>query len=245
MNTYAKLIGAAAAVLVVAVVGYQFLPRNGGSGAQPTAPPTAQPSPSASPTPVPTASLVAHALTPFGTGEDQFDTEDSRYDSMTFAVTAPPSWEAFGQVSVVIDGDGPPDGAAVWFWPGDDLFSEPCRPSDEQPADSPVGPTVDDFVTALVEHPSLDVTAPVEVTLAGYSGMYLTLTIPDDISGCDTYRPFGDSHIYAQGPGQRWHMWVLDVNGVRVVVESNDFPGTSPQRLAEMQSIVDSLVITN
>ena len=37
MNTYAKLIAAAAAVLVVAVVGYQFLPRNGGIGGQPTA----------------------------------------------------------------------------------------------------------------------------------------------------------------------------------------------------------------
>ena len=40
MTTYAKLIAAAAAVLVVAAVGYQFLPRNGGIGGQPTiAPP--------------------------------------------------------------------------------------------------------------------------------------------------------------------------------------------------------------
>jgi hypothetical protein len=42
MNTYAKLLAAAAAVLVVAVVGYQFLPRNGGIGG----PPTIAPSPS-------------------------------------------------------------------------------------------------------------------------------------------------------------------------------------------------------
>ena len=42
MNTYAKLIGAAAAVLTVALVGYQFLPRNGGIGG----PPTIAPSPS-------------------------------------------------------------------------------------------------------------------------------------------------------------------------------------------------------
>ncbi|HJP87540.1 MAG TPA: hypothetical protein VJ850_00695 [Candidatus Limnocylindrales bacterium] len=32
MNTYAKLAAAAAAVLVLAVVGYQFIPRNGGIG---------------------------------------------------------------------------------------------------------------------------------------------------------------------------------------------------------------------
>ena len=42
MNPYAKLLAAAAAVLVVAVVGYQFLPRNSGIGG----PPTIAPSPS-------------------------------------------------------------------------------------------------------------------------------------------------------------------------------------------------------
>jgi hypothetical protein len=40
MNTYAKLLAAAAAVLVVAVVGYQFLPRAGGPGGQPTITPS-------------------------------------------------------------------------------------------------------------------------------------------------------------------------------------------------------------
>jgi hypothetical protein len=43
MNTYVKLIAAAAAVLVVAVVGYQFLPPGSGTGAPTTAP---SPSPS-------------------------------------------------------------------------------------------------------------------------------------------------------------------------------------------------------
>lgn len=43
MNTYAKLIAAAAAVLVVAVVGYQFLPGSGGIGGQPTIAPSPSP----------------------------------------------------------------------------------------------------------------------------------------------------------------------------------------------------------
>ena len=43
MNTYAKLIAAAAAVLVVAAVGYQFLPRGGGIGGQPTIAPSPSP----------------------------------------------------------------------------------------------------------------------------------------------------------------------------------------------------------
>jgi hypothetical protein len=45
MNTYAKLIVAAAAVLLVAVVGYQFLPaQSGGVGGQPTIEPSPSPS---------------------------------------------------------------------------------------------------------------------------------------------------------------------------------------------------------
>jgi hypothetical protein len=44
MNTYAKLIVAAAAVLLVAVVGYQFLPRSGGVGGEPTIAPSPSPS---------------------------------------------------------------------------------------------------------------------------------------------------------------------------------------------------------
>jgi hypothetical protein len=44
VNTYVKLIGAAAAVLLVAVVGYQFLPaQSGGVGGQPTIAPSPSP----------------------------------------------------------------------------------------------------------------------------------------------------------------------------------------------------------
>jgi hypothetical protein len=43
MNIYAKLLGAAAAVVVVAVVGSLFLPRSGGPGGQPTITPSPSP----------------------------------------------------------------------------------------------------------------------------------------------------------------------------------------------------------
>jgi hypothetical protein len=43
MNAYAKLIVAAAAVLVVAIAGYQFLPRSGGVGGEPTIAPSPSP----------------------------------------------------------------------------------------------------------------------------------------------------------------------------------------------------------
>ena len=45
------------------------------------------------------------------------------------------------------------------------------------------------------------------------------------------------------GPGQRWHLWILDVNGIRVVIQAMDFAGTSAQHQAELRAIVDSIQI--
>jgi hypothetical protein len=244
MNNLAKALVATAAVVAVAAVGINLLPGSQtGPGASPSASASASPLPSPSPTPDPTLSSVAHELRPFS------ESDDPRTAAMTFAFTAPRTWDAFGQGGVWPAGkeNVPPDGAFVGFYPGGGLFSDPCRteaPEAEPDADIPVGPTVDDLVTALVDHPSLDVTDPVDVTLAGYSGTYLDLTVPDDISQCARYRPMAAGHIYAQGPGQRWHMWILDVGGTRVLVETNDYPGTATETLAESQAIIESLVIT-
>jgi hypothetical protein len=251
MNSPVRYAIAAAAVLVVALAGYQLLPTsNTGSDVSSPGAPTGQvPSISSSPRTTSTSSIVT--VVPFGPCPPPDEdpgcvNDDPRDDSITFTFEMPNGWHQFeGNGPPWIDGNGPPDGASVWFYsPGASLYSDVCRPpNDEEAPDIRVGPTVDDFVTALVEHPSLDVTAPVDVTLAGYSGKYVDLTIPDDISDCDQYKPI-DGHIYAQGPSQRWHIWVLDVDGVRVLVESNDFPGTDAQRLGEIDAIIESLEIT-
>lgn len=242
-------LGAAAVVVAVLVGGRLLGPAPSGPGTVPSAQPSAtiSPSPSTNPTPEPSASLARHELTPFvpGPTSDEFTDPDPRAASITVTFDAPSSWEQFEQLGVWIDGNVPPAGADLMFYRGNRLYSEPCltEAEAEAEADINVGPTVDDLVTALVDHPSLDVTSPVDVTLAGYSGKYLDLQIPDDISACAYYKPL-DGHHYARGPGQRWHMWVLDVGGVRVLVETNDFPGTSAQRLAEEQAMVESLEIT-
>ena len=68
MNTYAKLIVAAAAVLLVAFAGFQLLPRAGGVGGEPTI------APSPSPTLLARGNFTAHGITAeldaTGSGED-------------------------------------------------------------------------------------------------------------------------------------------------------------------------------
>ena len=178
------------------------------------------------------------------TGCPQPDTEGcsdpSDPYSIRFSFTLPDGWSGpeISPADVKYDA---PDGAAILFTRGNWLYSDPCR-HDDALADVPVGPTVDDFADALADHPLLDVTAPTDVTLGGYSGKYVELQVPSDIAECDIYRPWGRG-LYAQGPSNRWRLWILDVDGLRVVVQASDFPGTSQQHRDELQAIVDSIRI--
>ncbi len=164
-------------------------------------------------------------------------------DSIRLTFNVPEGWEANPGIPLLASANnGPQDGAIITFVRGGWLFSEPCRDADAVP-DIPVGPTADDFANAIANHPKLDATTPVPVTLGGYSGKYLDIQAPSDISGCvENYRPW-EPGIYAQGPGHRWHLWILDVDGVRVVVQSMDYAGTSAQHRADVQAIVDSIQI--
>jgi hypothetical protein len=255
---------AAAAVVLVAAVGITFLPRPGGiAGPISTASPSPAPSPTASPAVLLERVLTAgtYVTTPFfQPGSDacfappQAGCIDSTNDdALRFTATVPDGW-AGASVSAIwlaTVGNSPPDGASVLFGRGASLYTDPCR--NEGTPDIPVGPTVDDFVSAIADHPLLDATTPVDITLAGYSGKYLDVQIPSDptiqdssepasLAGCPVYRPW-EPGIFAQGPSQRWHLWIIDVDGVRVVVETMDYAGTSAQHRAELQAIVDSITI--
>ncbi len=253
----------AAAVIGVLAIGaaiYAFGPAGpsiGGLGSTPSPTPSPAPSPTLSPTPSPSPMAVTpearlsagrYFEVPFGPGGMDLCygqaecAEDPADDTMRFTFTVPDGWIG-GSVHVIYasEGKAPPSGAGLVISRGGGLYTEPC--GDEPPPNILVGPTVDDFVSALVAHPKLDVTPPVDVSLAGNAGKYVDLQVPPDISACPrSYFPW-EPGIYAQGPGSRWHLWILDVEGVRVVVQSTDYVGTSPQRQAELRAIVESIQI--
>ncbi len=171
-------------------------------------------------------------------------TETSADDSIGITYTVPEGW-AFGYGAAVTKpsaGTVAPSGMSLHFLRGGWLFSDPCLKVDTLP-DIEVGPSADDFADALAAHPLLDVTTPVEVSLGGYPGKYLDLQVPSEISKCTAqYFPWAPA-FYAQGPNHRWHIWSLDVEGVRVVIQSGDFAGTLPEDLAEMHAIIESIQI--
>lgn len=253
MNNFAKFAVAAAAVVVVAFVGIRLLPGQGNSGGSPPSEsPSASESPSPSPSPMASPNAVHAGVLSPGTyviGPAQKDAffacpepiAPGCSNTMAMMFTVPDGWSgALDSIWLTAEENAPPAGAGLLFTRGAALYSDPCGV--ESPPGIPVGPTVEDFATALADHPLLDVTAPVDVTLGGYAGKYLDLQVPSDLAGCDTYRPW-EPGLYAQGPAQRWHLWILDVAGQRVVVQSTDYAGTSAQDRAELQAIVESIQI--
>jgi hypothetical protein len=120
------------------------------------------------------------------------------------------------------------------------LHSDPCLPTAHRTPDIAVGPTVDDFVDAVVAHPALDATQPRDVELGGYQGQALMITAPDDISGCADWRPW-EPGFAAQGPDNLWRIWVIDVEGLRMILVTEEFPGTSEAHTMALRSIVESI----
>ena len=162
-------------------------------------------------------------------------------------VTVPAGWVAATDAFLISAADGrepraPSSSALVMGWTSFyvGLNSEPCSQISHQPTDIHVGPSVDDFVEAVVAHPKLQITKPMDVSLGGYQGRFFTLTGPADISGCEEWRPW-DPGFYAQGPNNLWDVWVMDVNGFRILIVGETFPETPAAVKAELRAIVASI----
>jgi hypothetical protein len=236
------------------------------SSASPPASPSASPSPSApasiagaSPATLPNGVLTpgTYVVTPFASGRPgagcmtppQTGCTESEDDSFSATVTVPNGWAGADSLAIWLPAEhnAAPAGAALAFNRGGWLNSNPCLTAAQLAAnvqpDVAVGPSVDDFANALADHPLLEATDPVEVMLGGYSGKYVDLQLPTDLTGCTTsYYPWAPT-LYAQGPGHRWHLWILDVDGMRFVVMAMDYAGTSAQHQAELTAMVESIQI--
>lgn len=159
-------------------------------------------------------------------------------------VTVPDGWYSAEGYLTRDTGSGAndPDGASlVPLAPRDDLglYTDPCRPGTRENPDVEVGPAVDDFVAAVVAEGVLDVSTPTDVSIDGHDGRFFELRAPSRLGEC-VWRPWSPG-IYAQGDANRWDVWVLDVDGRRVVVVASRFPGTPARIRGEMRRMVASL----
>jgi hypothetical protein len=130
--------------------------------------------------------------------------------------------------------------------------------TEQRSVSPPVGPTVDDLANALTALPPFEVVSPPEdVTAYGYRGKYLAIRVPLD-------QPFGDDlfgscrdHVLRTwiapplsfafygytGPGDVEEFWILEVEGMRLVIAALTSANASAELVAERQAILDSIEI--
>ena len=200
-------------------------------------------------TPIPTPEPVILTDGPLAPGTYVTNPYRPPNDSIRFTLDVPDGWEGAGGDLFLATGTEGPGGAAILFSSVTGLFSDPCN-ADYGGAgpDVTVGPSVDDLANAFVEQAAYETTTPTDVTLDGYSGKRIDLQLPSDIEYADPSCAFGgyfiwDGSIFAQGPDNRWHLWILDVDGTRVVILAQDFPTTAADDQAELIAIVESIRI--
>jgi hypothetical protein len=207
---------------------------------------TATPTPSlqaVTPTATPIPSLPSGPLEP---GTYVLSAIDPGFDaSHRITVSVPDGYEGYEGWAVLTVGT---HDAGLSFAIVNNVFADPCRWHGTLP-DPPVGPRVADLVAAMANQPGRHATTPTDVTLDGYTGKQMELTAPDDFTGCDlgrfqswTFSP-GESDTRYHHPGQHDLLWILDVDGVRLVLDVSYDPGTSKQDRAELLQMVDSVDI--
>jgi len=226
-------LAALAAVLVVAVAGFTyFSPGKGGFGGTGVAP-----------LPSPRGALLVGDPVPLEPGT--YVTADPFL--VRAYLTVPPGWDGKlgGPYAAYLSRLYGPGEVMIFIF--DNVYVDPCDYGKGLLNPKP-GPTVDDLVAALTAMPGVQATASTDATLGGYAAKQLTFTAPDDFAAC-TVSPDGYAAVwqlplgadYAMGPAQHDRIWVLDVDGQRIVVVAPDQPGQTAQDKAEVQGILDSL----
>lgn len=234
MNAFAKVAIAAAAVVVIAVAGFQFLPRAGLTGGQPT--PTPEPSPSPTPTPAPTiATLGAGPLEP---GRYALD-----WDGPPTSIEVPARWSSIGSGVAKMSANH----VLTWSgWPApvSRVFTDACYEGDLAPVDG----TRRGLVDALDAQLGTDATVT-ETTLGGLPATRVDLEPSTGLNmarcseGVDgplkIWRedPLG---YYALPPGYSGLVYVLEVDGERVVFVGSAEPDVTADDIAELEAVIAS-----
>jgi len=245
MNAIAKLAIAAAAVVVVAVVGINLLPARGevggGVAATPSPSATATPSPTPRATPSQSPAAVFPPSGPLAIGRHAMALEGVPF---TFEIAAA-DWTSDGTFDIHKDVGQTPDGAGFIFWNDAPVgvFADPCKGSKAPP----VSPSAADLAVAVAAVPGIDiVSGPADVIVGGHPAMHVVIRVPEDV-GCAAedfylwYAPPTDLARYATTLGSTIMVWIVDVDGTIVWIDGETYKGAGPKPGQEIQRIIDSI----
>jgi hypothetical protein len=178
----------------------------------------------------------------------------------TIDVTLPAGWVVDGRR--IVKNAGQDDELALSWWVVGDVFFDPCHweTSPVSPLDMmghEHGPsdtvTIREPLTAgLAGQLGRAPSAISQASIGGWFALKIELTIPTEmaITACDggqyvSWSDRGSDHAfnnYAQ-PGQIDDVYMVDVDRALLTIDVSHMPGASASDLAELQAIVDSMVI--
>lgn len=246
MNRTLTIAAGMAAVLVLAVVAYQFLPTS--SVGPPASSPTTAPTPSAvvslpaTSSPPPVAAFPPEG--PLAAG-----THPAVRDGVSLSFSVPGGWTSVGDE--IITGEyGQPDFIGIDFWRSapDNVYADPCA---HTPLSPPPGASSADLAAAVATVPVTDlVSGPASIDVGGRPAQYLVLTISEDID-CephDAWLWYDESTggatggwRWAEGLGARYRIWIIDVDGTLVWIDAFTFRDADAGLGQEIQEIIDSI----
>jgi hypothetical protein len=239
---------AAAAIVVVALVGIRFLApgTSGGAVATPTPTPIAAPTPVASPTSSPTFPPIPKSGD-VAAGRYTIKVPDGR---LSVALTLGSGWRS-GDWYVNSDEFN----AAIAFFNVGNVYEDICDrggglPTASALPDPPIGPTVDDLVSALDAQVNTDMSPAVDVEVGGSAGKRVTITESDPYAdycmGFDNvaHPMWVDPHgLPGRGvqPGQLDTLWIVDVGGQRLVIVTIAEDPSDVETAARIAAVIDSI----
>jgi hypothetical protein len=240
LNGYGLKLAAAAVagLLVIAAIGAFSV------GSTPTFTPVATPTatplptPSPSPSPIPVSALVA------GTAGTYVIDRTFAVEGITF--TLGDGWSFEGQEANVVDlAIRETDTSPAWltFTLVDEVYPDPCG-APGVPTATPLGPSVDDLVTALTNVEGYDASAVTDVTIGGLPARSFVLTDAADTT-CQGGTLIGLADRISTNLNSIMHFVVLDVDGQRILIQNVVLSGSANEvPPAEYVTTIDEVIDT-
>jgi len=132
-----------------------------------------------------------------------------------------------------------------------DLNGVPSHPCQEGATRVDPGPSVTDLAEALAARPLSGASDPIPVRVAGYEGLYVESSVPDDadINQCPegkflAFTTAAGESLWSQTPGEVGRMWILDVDGNRVVINAFHGPESTEEQIAAFTEMVDTIAFS-
>ena len=237
MNTFATWAIAAAAVVVVGIVGFNLLPSFGVVGG-PFISPSSSPPPAATLGPTPSLSTEIEA------GSYVISTPHVRV-----RLTMPDGWS--GGETGVWRLPPEPEGyrgmleLAVTPFEVSLAVTDVC--TDEVDVDFvEVGPTAEDLTSALANQIGAQRSGPTDLMLGGYPTKKFVLTLLPECPGTQGHAFWADAtrtYGFALKHGETGTVYVVDVNGERLVITSQYRDAASAEDIAKLEAITASIEI--